>query len=210
MKVIIGKKLNMTQTFVDGGRVVPVTLIEAGPCTVTEVMSVNQGSSQAVAIGFGKKKHPKKPEIGKYKELGSFAVVKEFPTLGSGVLKRGDVLEVSTFAPGDHVDVVGISKGKGFQGVVKRHGFRGGPKSHGHKDNLRAPGSIGAGGVQRVFKGMRMAGRMGGDQVTVKNLEIIQVDIEKNILAIKGAVPGAFGSTVFIRGREGKTIWIHE
>jgi len=207
MKALLGKKLNMSQVFAADGTVTPVTLVQAGPCTVTEVKSVEQNAYHAVAIGFGKDKHPAKPQVGAWKELGAFADVREFRTEEPVSVKRGDVLDVSTFAVGDHVDVTGTSKGHGFQGVVKRHKFAGGPATHGHKDNLRMPGSIGAGGVQRVFKGMRMGGRMGGDRVTVKNLEIIAVDPVKNILAIKGAVPGAFGGLLMIRAREGKEIW---
>ena len=200
MKAILGKKLNMTQVFQADGTVVPVTLVQAGPCTVTEVKEAK------VAIGFGVDKHPAKAQVGIWKELGAFAEVREFPK--EGEVNRGDIIDVSAFAVGDHVDVTGISKGHGFQGVVKRHKFAGGPASHGHKDNLRAPGSIGAGGVQRVFKGMRMAGRMGNDRVTVKNLEVVAIDAAKNILAIKGALPGPIGALVAVRGRNAKTIWI--
>ncbi|MEK9130856.1 MAG: 50S ribosomal protein L3 [Patescibacteria group bacterium] len=200
MKVILGKKLNMSQVFQADGSVAPVTLVEAGPCTVTEVKEAT------VAIGFGKGKHVAKAQLGIWKELGAFAEVREFPK-GKADVKRGDIIDVSAFAVGDHVDVTGTSKGHGFQGVVKRHKFAGGPASHGHKDNLRMPGSIGAGGVQRVFKGMRMAGRMGGDRVTVKNLQVMSIDPVKNVLAIKGALPGAFGSLIAIRARDGKTIW---
>lgn len=200
MKVILGKKLNMTQVFQADGTVVPVTLVEAGPCTVTEVKDTK------VAIGFGVDKHPAKAQVGAWKELGAFAEIREF--VKDGEVKRGDIIDVSAFAVGDHVDVTGTSKGHGFQGVVKRHKFAGGPASHGHKDNLRAPGSIGAGGVQRVFKGMRMAGRMGFDRVTVKNLEVVSIDAAKNILAIKGAIPGPFGALIAIRARAGKTIWL--
>ncbi len=208
MKAIIGKKLKMTQIFAADGTVVPVTLVEAGPCVVTEVKTAEKDKYNAVAIGFGKQKHQNKPEAGHFKELGAFQVVREFRTQNAADVKRGDVLDVSAFTIGDHVDVIGVSKGRGFQGVVKRHGFGGAPKTHGHKHDLRAPGSIGAGGVQRVFKGMRMAGRMGGDRVTVKNLEVMQIDAGKNILAIRGAVPGAFGSTILINAREAKTIWL--
>lgn len=203
MKVILGKKLNMTQVFAQDGTVVPVTLVEAGPCTVTEVKATK------VAIGYGKGKHVAKAQLGAWKELGAFAEVREFALGKGGEVKRGDVIDVNAFTVGDHVDVTGTSKGHGFQGVVKRHKFAGGPATHGHKDNLRMPGSIGAGGVQRVFKGMRMAGRMGHERVTVKNLEVISIDPAKNILAIKGAIPGPFGSLIAITGREGKTIWVN-
>ncbi|MEK7105547.1 MAG: 50S ribosomal protein L3 [Patescibacteria group bacterium] len=202
MKVILGKKLNMAQVFAADGTVVPVTLVQAGPCTVTEVKETS------IALGFGKGKDVAKAQLGAWKELGAFAEVREFRADKADV-KRGDVIDVTAFTIGDHVDVTGTSKGHGFQGVVKRHKFAGGPASHGHKDNLRMPGSIGAGGVQRVFKGMRMAGRMGNDRVTVKNLEVVAIDAGKGTLAIKGAIPGPMGALIMIRGREGKTIWVN-
>ncbi|HEX7404245.1 MAG TPA: 50S ribosomal protein L3, partial [Usitatibacter sp.] len=127
-------------------------------------------------------------------------ILREFRRDAPSAAKIGDVIEAGTFVPGEYVDASGVSKGKGFQGVVKRHHFAGGPASHGHKDNLRMPGSIGAGGIQKVFKGMRMGGRMGGDTVTVKNLEVIEVDAAKGILAIKGAIPGARGAEIIITG----------
>lgn len=200
--------MQMTQVFQPTGEVIPVTLIQAGPCVVTDVKTLERDGYTSVQIGFGKSKHVAKPQQGVWKELGAFEVVAEFQAQGSDA-KRGDIFDVSVFASGDHVDVVGTSKGHGFQGVVKRHGFHGGPASHGHKDNLRMPGSIGAGGLQHVMKGMRMAGRMGNDRVTVKNLEIVQVDATKNVLAIKGAIPGALGSLVTIVAREAKSIWLN-
>ncbi len=203
MKAILGKKLNMAQVFGANGNVIPVTLVSAGPCTVTEV------SDQKVAIGYGKGKGALKAQIGAWKELGAFSEVREFPVVKGEEVKRGDVIDVNAFTIGDHVDVTGTSKGHGFQGVVKRHKFAGGPASHGHKDNLRMPGSIGAGGVQRVFKGMRMAGRMGYERVTVKNLEVVAIDPINNTLAIKGAIPGPFGGFIMIRARDGKTIWVN-
>lgn len=209
MKALLGKKLQMTQLFNADGTVVPVTLIEAGPCTVTKILPAHADGSVSVQIGFGTDKHAAKPQREAWGDLGTFEVVREFRSAAPSDAKRGDVLDVAIFSVGDHVDVVGTSKGHGFQGVVKRHGFRGGPASHGHKDNLRMPGSIGAGGVQRVIKGMRMAGRMGGDRVTVKNLEIVQIDPAKHLLAIKGAIPGAPGSLVELHHREAKTIWLN-
>lgn len=200
----------MTQLFNADGTVVPVTLVEAGPCVVTDVKTAERDGYLAIQMGFGTSKHIAKAQMGVFKELGVFELVREFKTGKTDVAKRGDVLDVTVFATGDHVDITGTSKGQGFQGVVKRHGFHGGPASHGHKDNLRMPGSIGAGGVQRVMKGMRMAGRMGTDRVTVKNLEIVQIDPSKHMLAIKGAVPGPTGSMVIIEGREGRSIWDNE
>jgi large subunit ribosomal protein L3 len=202
MKFILGKKVSMTQIFSKDGKVVPVTKIEAGPCQITEMKSIknDKGTLESVQIGFGKKKEwrLKKPIAGHLKGLEPVRWLKSFTLSEKVSAKKGDVISVGTFEVGDKVTIIGTSKGKGFAGVVKRHHFRGGPASHGHKDNLRMPGSIGAGGVQRVFKGMRMAGRMGGDRVTVKNLEIIEIDAEKNIVYIKGAVPGAANGLLLI------------
>jgi large subunit ribosomal protein L3 len=147
-----------------------------------------------------------KAQQGHLKDLPMVSILKEFRDVQDAELKRGDKFTVQVFQSGDKVEVIGWSKGKGFQGVVKRHRFRGGPASHGHKDNLRMPGSIGAGGVQRVFKGMRMAGHMGDAQITVKNLEIIEVHPETNELLIKGAVPGARGSLLIISSVNGKIV----
>ena len=192
----------MTQVFREDGTVVPVTRVQAGPCFVTQVRKDENGVSR-IQIGFGTQKtfRLNKAEQGHLKDINhetgvTVRYLKESET--EQALNRGDKFTVATFALGEKVKVIGTSKGKGFQGVVKRHGFRGGPASHGHKDNLRAPGSIGAGGVQRVFKGMRMAGHMGNAQITVKNLEIVEIHPETNEFLIKGALPGAFGSLVFI------------
>lgn len=194
----------MSQVFKDDGTVVPVTIVTAGPCVVTQVKNKDKDNAQAVQIGFGKQKlfRLNKAEQGHLKGLenGGYTVriTRDFKNDDDNNFKRGDVFTVKIFTPGEKVQVVGQSKGKGFQGVVKRHGFHGGPASHGHKDNLRMPGSIGASGVQRVFKGMRMGGHMGDARVTVKNLEIIAVDPEKNELLIKGALPGARNSLLLI------------
>lgn len=205
MKVLLGKKIEMTQIFREDGSVVPVTMVEAGPCTVTAVKTQPNGS-KAVVLGFGKAKHVNKAQKGDWKELGAFTDLVEVPVADDSTLERGATIDVTTFEEGDRISVIGTSKGKGFQGVVKRHGFKGSPASHGHKDQLRMPGSIGAGGPQRVFKGVRMAGRMGGDKVTVKNLEIVQVNPANNTIAVKGALPGARGSVVTISGTNG-TVW---
>ena len=196
MKFILGKKVGMTQIFLPNGEVMPVTRVVAGPCTIVLV------KDNAVQLGFGEKKEWRlsKPMAGHLKDLANSEFLKEFNVEKTEGLTRGDLVLADTFTDGDSIEVTGISKGKGFAGVVKRHHFRGGPASHGHKDNLRAPGSIGAGGVQRVFKGMRMAGRMGGDQVTIKNLEIIKVDAANNEIFIKGAVPGGRNALVIVRG----------
>lgn len=201
MKFIIAKKLEMSQRFKENGNVVPVTLLQADDCVVTQIRTQEKDGYDAVQIGCGEEAHPNLPEKGHTKGLGkAFAMLREFRTDGPAALKVGDVISAAQFAAGEFVDALGVSKGKGFQGVVKRHHFRGGPRTHGHKDNLRMPGSIGSGGMQRVFKGLRMGGRMGGDQVTVKNLEIVEIDAEKKILAVKGAVPGAFGATILLTG----------
>ena len=202
MKFILGKKLGMTQVFLDNGNVVPVTRVLAGPCHVTQVKDGTKDNAKAVQIGFGAKQEFRmsKPQIGHLKDLELVGWLKDFAVETADNVKRGDTITVDTFSSGDKVNVIGISKGKGFAGVVKRHHFRGGPASHGHKDNLRMPGSIGAGGVQRVFKGMRMGGRMGTDRVTIKNLEIVEVHPDTNELYIKGAVPGGRNSLLMIQG----------
>ncbi|OGH87486.1 MAG: 50S ribosomal protein L3 [Candidatus Magasanikbacteria bacterium RIFOXYC2_FULL_42_28] len=200
MKIIIGKKIAMTQVFSATGEVVPVTRISAGPCPVVQVKTKGTDNTDAIQLGFGEKKEYliKKPQLGHLKDLSNLRDLHDFSVDKVGEVKRGDLVTVDTFVEGERVAVVGQSKGKGFQGVVRRHHFRGGPATHGHKDNLRAPGSIGAGGVQRVFKGMRMAGHMGADRVTVKNLEVVKIDSVNNELYLKGAVPGGRGGLLFI------------
>jgi large subunit ribosomal protein L3 len=200
MKFILGKKISMSQVFLPNGESVAVTRVQAGPCPIVQVKAKGQGNNTAVQIGYDERRafRMKKPQAGHLKDLPSLAELQDFSVEKTDGLTRGDLVTVDTFAVGDFVNVVGTSKGKGFAGVVKRHHFKGAPKSHGHKHDLRAPGSIGAGGVQRVFKGMRMAGRMGGERVTVKNLEVIAINPTENELVIKGAVPGARGSIVSI------------
>lgn len=197
MKYLIGKKIGMTQRFLDDGKAVAVTVVEAGPCRVTQVRTKDRDGYEAVQIGFDERKNISKPEKGHLKDLPQYAYLEEFPQLEE-TLKRGDTIHAGQFVPGDPVDVTGISKGRGFQGVVKRHHFGGSPATHGHKDQLRMPGSIGATEPQRVFKGTRMAGHMGDVQVTAKNLEIVEVDAKENLLFIKGAIPGANGKIVSI------------
>lgn len=193
--------MGMSRIF-DENKVVPVTLIEAGPCPVVQVKEKEKDGYEAVQIGFEeiKDKKVKMPQKGHFKKAGldkCFHYLREYE--GEG-LKAGDTIDVSIFAKGDKVKVSGVSKGKGFQGVVKRHGFKGGPASHGHKHNLRAPGSIGSRFPQRVFKGMRMAGRMGNQRISVKGLVVADVDKENNLLAVRGAVPGRKGTLLEIRG----------
>ncbi len=203
MKFILGKKVKMTQDFREKGEVVPLTVIEAGPCLITQIKTKEKDGYQAVQVGFGFKKKLTKPLRGHLKNLGNFKYLKEFRLRDDediSLFKVGLEIKVDLFSPGDKVQVTGTSKGKGFAGVVKRHGFHGSPASHGHKDQLRMPGSIGATDPARVFKGTRMAGRMGGQRVTIKNLEVFKIDKENNLLYLKGAVPGARGSLVLIKG----------
>jgi large subunit ribosomal protein L3 len=190
MKFILAKKLEMSQVFAADGTVVPVTLVQAGPCIVTQVKTDERDGYRAVQVGFLPIRQLTKPMEGHLKDLPKLRHLAEFRLSEATELTRGQSIEASAFEVGDMVQVTGVSKGKGFQGVVKRHGFHGHPSSHGHKDQERMPGSIGAGGVQHVLKGRRMGGRMGGDQVTVKNLKVVEVR-DGGILALKGAVPGA-------------------
>lgn len=201
MKFIVAKKVEMSQRFREDGNVVPVTVLKVDACVVTQVKGAEKDGYEAVQVGCGEIKKGKKPQVGHTASLGKvFKDYREFRLGEPATMKVGDSLDLTQFQPGEFVHVTGVSKGKGFQGVVKRHGFSGGPASHGHKDNLRMPGSIGSGGVQRVFKGLKMGGRMGGEQVTVHNLEVIEVDAAKSTIAVKGAVPGAHGSAVAVFG----------
>lgn len=206
MKFLLGKKMNMTQVFADDGSVVPVTRVQAGPCVVTQVKTAEKGQVDAVQIGFGAQKRFRlsKAQQGHLKDLDAVRHLKDFRCGTDHGLSRGDEFGVDIFEKGEKVQVTGTSKGKGFQGVVKRHGFSGSLKTHGHKDQHRMPGSIGATGPARVFKGTRMGGHMGDDRVTVKNLEIVAIDLENNELLIKGAVPGARGGLLMISTPEGK------
>ncbi len=193
MSVLIAEKIEMTQHFTDDGTVIPVTILHAGPCTVTQVKIAEKDGVNAIQLGFQERKASKtsKPLAGHLKGLQSFKQLREFAVVDPKQFSRGQQLTVDTFKAGDKIKATGISKGQGFQGVVKRHGFHGHPATHGHKDQLRTSGSIGAGGVQRVIKGMRMAGRMGGARSTARNLTVVSIDPQKNILYVKGAVPGA-------------------
>lgn len=206
MKFILGTKNGMTQVFREDGTVVPVTRVQAGPCVVTQIKTIDKDGVNAVQIGMGEQKkfRVNKPQQGHLKDLPMVRVMRDFNTVEDEGLKRGDKFTVKVFEPGDKVQVIGWSKGKGFQGVVKRHRFGGSPASHGHKDQLRMPGSIGATDASRVFKGTRMAGHMGDAQVTVKNLEIVGVHEKENELLIKGAVPGAKGGLLVISSKEGR------
>ena len=200
MKLILGTKVAMSQIFDDSGVVHPVTVISAGPVTVTQLKTDESDGYNAVQVGFGTRneKNISKAVRGHLKGLGNFRFLREFPMTKGTEMKVGDKFDVSAFKEGDLVQVSGISKGKGFQGVVQRHGFHGGPRSHGQKHSEHEPGSIGGGLRTGPRKGMRMAGRLGGDRVTVKNLKVIQIDAEKNELCISGAIPGRRGTLVEI------------
>ncbi len=204
MSGILGKKIGMTNMFDGSGRYIACTVIEAGPCVVTQVKTTEKDGYNSVQLGFGerKEKHTSSPQLGHFKKAGTTPKKKvvEFRNF-EGEKKAGDVITLDIFSEGEYVDVVGTSKGKGFQGVVKRHHFSGvGAVGHGQHDRQRAPGSLGASSFPaRVFKGMRMAGRMGGDRVKARNLEVMKLIKEKNLLVVKGSVPGAAGSFVIIQ-----------
>ncbi len=206
MPFIIGRKLEMSQEFKGDGTVVPVTIVAVEPNTVTQVRTPEADGYAAVQLGTDPHGGLNKPEAGHLKDLSAFSVLREFRVEKTD-LKRGDTIDVSAFAPGMKVDVVGTSKGRGFQGVMKRHHFSGGPATHGQKDQMRMPGSIASQRQGPVSKGQRMAGHMGDDRVTVKNLEVISVDPGARVLAVKGAVPGARGGLLLIIAREGQTVW---
>jgi len=199
MKFIIGRKLNMTQVFNETGTAIPVTAVAVRGNIVTQVRTKDTDGYEAVQVGEGTRNPNRinKPQKGHFKDLGSFATLREF-RMDAPAMKVGDKVELSQFMPGDVVDVSAISKGKGFQGVVKRHGFHGGPRTHGQKHSEREPGSIGGGLRNRVPVGMRMAGRMGSDRVTVTNLKVVHVDAAENLMYVSGAIPGRRGTLVEI------------
>lgn len=188
---LIGRKIGMTQVFLDDGTMHAVTAIEAGPCFVVQIKTEAKEGYDAVQLGFGQAKRLNSPQKGHLKGVGSLRYLREFEAADVSTLEVGQKVDVGLFQAGDLVDIIGTSKGKGFAGVVKRHHFAGGPKTHGQSDRHRAPGSIGATTTPgRVFKGMRMAGHMGNERVTVRHLKVIAADTERNLLLIKGAVPG--------------------
>jgi large subunit ribosomal protein L3 len=204
MSGLIGRKIGMTSIFDENGKNIPCTVIEAGPCVVTQVRTIEVDGYEALQLGFDDKteKHATKADLGHFKKAGTSAKKKvvEFQSF-EGEFKLGDNITVELFNEGEFVDVQGVSKGKGFQGVVKRHGFGGvGQATHGQHNRLRAPGSVGASSYpSRVFKGMRMAGRMGGENVKIQNLRVLKVVSEKNLLVVKGAIPGCKNSYVIIQ-----------
>ena len=213
MKFILGKKIGMSQVFIDSEdakKVVPVTLIEVGPCVVTQIREEKKDGYEAVQIGFLEKKKINKPLAGHLKDLGKLRHLREFRLDKNGVgksneekveYKLGDEINASVFETGDKVKISGVSKGKGFQGVMKRHGFKCGQASHGQKHSNRKPGSIGSAYPEHVIKGRKMAGRMGGVQSTQLGLEVVEVDKERNLLIIKGSVPGNNGVLVRVVGK---------
>lgn len=206
MKIILGTKQEMTQIFTEGGEVVPATAVKVEPMVVTAVKSKDQDGYEAVQVGAGERRESRLSRAlrGHLKKSGreNYAHVKEFRAKEGGAQEYavGTEIGLDALEEGDVVEVSGTSKGKGFQGVVKRHGFAGGPGSHGQKHTLRTPGSIGATGPNHVLKGTRMAGRMGGDRRTVKNLKVVKVDVEGGRLFLSGAVPGRRGTLLEIRG----------
>ncbi|MBI4093263.1 MAG: 50S ribosomal protein L3 [Candidatus Kerfeldbacteria bacterium] len=199
MHLLIARKIGMTRRFSEDGTMIPVTVLAAGPCTVTQVKTTARDGYSSVQLGFGEKRHLAKPQERAWQGLGKFAVVREFRVPDTTEYERGQKLDVSVFSVGQKVRVTGTSKGRGFSGVVKRHHFAGGPASHGQKDNLRMPGSIGATFPQHVPKGTRMAGRMGAERVSVKNLEVVETVADKNLILMKGAVPGPRNGFVFLQ-----------
>lgn len=200
---MLAKKVNMTQVFGEDGKVKAVTVLSAGPIKIVDLKTKERDGYTAIQTGFGVRspKSISKPVKGHMKDLGSFEGLKEFRLADISTMNKGDEITIENFKVGDTINVRSISKGKGFQGVVKRHGFHGGPRSHGQKHSEREPGSIsgGARGGGRVPKGMRMAGRMGGETVTVKNLTIVGLDMASNTMLVSGAIPGRRGTLVEIR-----------
>lgn len=204
MKGIIGKKVGMTQIFDENGQIIPVTVIQAGPCYVTQIRTAEKDGYIAVQLGFGetKAKNLTKGQLGHLQRnnLPALRYLREFRVTELNGLEEGQEIKADVFAKGDYVDVIGTSKGRGFAGTIKRHGFNRQPKSHGQSDRERAPGSVGMNAMPgRTLKGQRMGGRMGNDRVTIQNLMVAVVDPEKNLLAVRGSVPGPKNGIVMIR-----------
>jgi large subunit ribosomal protein L3 len=200
LRAFLGKKIGMTQIYEESGSVVPVTIIEAGPCTVTQIKTQETDGYEAVQLGFGATKRLNKPRAGHLKNIPPVRHLREVKADNIGEIEVGQKIGVDIFQPGELVDVIGHSKGRGFAGTMKRHGFGGGSRTHGQSDRARAPGSIGAGTTPgRVLKGLRMAGHMGDERITVKNLQVVRIDPERNLLMLKGGVPGAPNGLLMIR-----------
>ena len=202
----LGKKVGMTQVFEEDGRVVPVTVIQAGPCIVTQVKTREKDGYEAVQLGFGESKRLNKPEAGHLKGNGNCRYLREVQADDASEFEVGQKIGVDIFEPGEVLDVIGRSRGRGFAGTMKRHGFGGGPRTHGQSDRARAPGSIGGGTTPgKVFKGLKMAGHMGNRRITAKGLKVIRVDLDRNLLLVKGGVPGAPNSLLQIRRKKSQT-----
>jgi large subunit ribosomal protein L3 len=204
MKGIIGKKVGMTQVFDERGNAIPVTVIQAGPCYVTQIRLADKDGYTAVQLGFGETKPQRltKGQLGHLRRnnLPALRYLREFRIQGEPDVEEGSEVKVDVFAQGERVDVIGTSKGRGFAGTIKRHNFNRQNKTHGQSDRERAPGSVGGTTTPgRTFKGQKMAGRMGNDRVTAENLEVVVIDAERNLLAVKGSVPGANGGIVVVK-----------
>lgn len=201
-KGILGKKVGMTQLFVEGGEMIPVTVIEAGPCYVVQKKTIETDGYNAIQVGFDQKREKlvNKPLKGHFTkaQVQTLRHLKELSVENIDEYQVGQEIKADVFNAGEHIDVVGTSKGKGFAGGIKRHGFQRGPMAHGSKYHRR-PGSLGAKGPARVFKGRKLPGRMGGDRVTVQNLEVVRIDTERNLLIVKGAVPGPKGGLLIVK-----------
>ncbi len=207
MPCIIGRKIEMTQQFKEDGTVVPVTLIKAEPNVITQILDAEKHGYSAIQIGAEPSTRLLKPQIGHLHDLPTMKTLVEYRMASTKEYTRGTVINVTVFEPGTKVDVVGFSKGRGFAGVMKRHGFKCGRATHGNKDQQRMGGSIASQRQGKVIKGQRMGGHMGDERVTVKNLEIVSVDLASHTIAIKGAVPGARGGLIMIRSHERKQLW---
>lgn len=211
MKMILGKKIGMSRVFDKTGKIIPVTLVLSGPCYVTQIKTKEKDGYNAVQMGFGKKNRLTKSERGHLdkidKNFPNLRYLKELTIEKEEEIKKykaGQKIVVSNFSEGERISIFGFSKGRGFAGVIKRHGFHGQPSTHGHKHDLRKAGSIGSTDLQRVRKGMKMAGHMGNEKVSIKNLEIVKIDEGNNLIALKGAVPGARNGLVMIKNQENK------
>ena len=197
---MLGKKIGMSQIFREDGRVVPVTVVQAGPCTITQIKTTVKDGYEAAQVGYAQVRRLNKPLRGHLGSTGLFRYLRELPVNSLEELHVGQEINVNLFQAGEKVDVMGKSKGRGFQGAMKRHGFHGGPRTHGQSDRARAPGSIGANTYPaRVLKGKKMAGHMGDTRLTVKNLEVVEVDADRNLLLLKGGLPGAPNGLLIIR-----------
>jgi large subunit ribosomal protein L3 len=200
LRGFLGKKIGMSQIFRDNGESVPVTVIQAGPCAVTQIKSKETDGYNAVQLGFGATKNLNKPERGHLKNSDPVKHLREVKADNLQDYSIGQQISVDIFDVGEKIDIIGTTKGKGFAGTMKRHGFGGGPRTHGQSDRGRAPGSIGGGTTPgKVYKGLKMSGHMGNERVTVKNLEIVQIDLDRNLLVVKGGVPGAPNGLLVIR-----------